>query len=226
MNIYDILSSSEHHVHYLKRYFKYICQLLLRVPNPGDKIERHHICPKAIFPEFESLRDNPWNKCLLTPRQHYIAHWLLWKAYGKSQTRAFWKFNHGSKRISSKVYAKLKQDFAITQSLLMKGKPKSPEHAAKLRANFLIYQQDPIKRAKHSEYMKNRIIDDDQKRRIAIGVSKYVSATIWINNGIMNRRILSHESIPEGWKRGRFMTQEYRDKLILNFKGRHRNYSK
>jgi hypothetical protein len=34
-----------------------------------------------MFPQYESFKENPWNLARLTPRQHFIAHLMLWKAY-------------------------------------------------------------------------------------------------------------------------------------------------
>jgi len=99
MNIYTILSSVPHNPHFLKRYYKFITS---RKTSEG---EGHHICPKArdMFPQFTSFRLNPWNKILLTGREHYIAHLLLHKAYGKSQTRAFYMMSC-FKRSTSRLF--------------------------------------------------------------------------------------------------------------------------
>jgi hypothetical protein len=51
--------------------------------------------------------------------------------------------------------------------------------------------------------MTGREVSVEERKKIAKGVSAYVSQTIWINDGTSNKRILSHEEIPEGWKRGR-----------------------
>ncbi|HET8688759.1 MAG TPA: hypothetical protein VFM18_19250 [Methanosarcina sp.] len=99
MNIYALLTSVPHNPHYLNRYYKFITS---RKTTIGDK---HHICPKAhdMFPQFTSFKTNPWNKIVLTGREHYIAHLFLHKAYGKSQTRAFYMMSSIS-RISSRYY--------------------------------------------------------------------------------------------------------------------------
>lgn len=93
VDIYSILSSKPHNKHYLNRYFNFIqqcCQANLLLPE-GTYTEKHHICPKAsdLFPEYKDFRTNKWNKIALTARQHFIAHWMLWKAYSGSQTIAF-----------------------------------------------------------------------------------------------------------------------------------------
>lgn len=113
MNIYSILASKEHNIHYLNRYIKFIEKCKQNNLNYNLKFERHHICPKAkdMFPEYRNLKINKWNCLNLTPRQHFIAHMILWKTYSKfkSQTFALWamKFKNGEK-INSKLYEKLK----------------------------------------------------------------------------------------------------------------------
>jgi len=51
-----------------------------RVINP--KIyENHHILPKSIFPKYKSLIKHKWNSVLLTFKEHYICHLLIYKHY-------------------------------------------------------------------------------------------------------------------------------------------------
>lgn len=39
--------------------------------------EAHHILPKCIYPEYKDFKLYPWNKVLLTGREHYVIHQLL-----------------------------------------------------------------------------------------------------------------------------------------------------
>ena len=85
----EVLKTKPHNLHYLNRYIKFINYC---IDNPIlSKTEDHHICPKSsdLFPEFKSFNKYPWNKAKLTLRQHYIAHRLLWKAFGGRQSQAF-----------------------------------------------------------------------------------------------------------------------------------------
>ena len=43
--------------------------------------ENHHILPKSLFPEFKNLKDNPWNSVLLTAREHFLIHALIYKHF-------------------------------------------------------------------------------------------------------------------------------------------------
>lgn len=106
MNIYSILSSKPHNSHYLKRYIAFIKS------RKGIGEEKHHICPKAksLFPEFASLKTHTWNAINLTLREHYIAHWMLWKIYGKSQAQAFVLMSCRSNKKSSRIYEVVKLD--------------------------------------------------------------------------------------------------------------------
>lgn len=116
--IKDLLRSKAHNSHFLERYIKFIENA---TPTLGYS-ESHHICPKAIdlFIEFASFKKNPWNKIRLSARQHFIAHWMLRKAYGGSQNYAFvamctQKTKHQLGRnfkIPSSVYVRAKTELA------------------------------------------------------------------------------------------------------------------
>jgi hypothetical protein len=113
MDIYTILSSKPHNPHYLKRYIKFI-QTANTLNVPKNELEIHHICPKAIFPEFKIFSKNRWNYSALTIRQHFIAHWMLWKTFrNDSSAKAFWMMKHTRTGISinSKTYELLKDSY-------------------------------------------------------------------------------------------------------------------
>ena len=86
-SIYVLLTSKNHNQHYINRYWKFIqrCQHRQLV---GEYTESHHILPKAkdLFPEYADVKKFKWNSVDLTAREHIIAHIMLWKAYGGSQT--------------------------------------------------------------------------------------------------------------------------------------------
>lgn len=121
MNILAILKSKPHNIHYLNRYYRFITEC--RSHNKKlEYNELHHICPKSkdLFPEYKSLKQYPDNGIRLTARQHFIAHYMLFRAYGGRQTYAFNAMcnqvnNPNQKRdykINSKMYAKLKSEMS------------------------------------------------------------------------------------------------------------------
>lgn len=88
-----------------------------RCKGNGTYYEQHHILPKSIFPEFEYGYD--WNLVLLTAREHYISHYLLWKIYFKMNEQikmnkmvmgilAMQAVNHSQMRFNSRLFEKLK----------------------------------------------------------------------------------------------------------------------
>ncbi len=132
MSIYDILSTKTHNEHYLKRYIEFIKKCQLRKLPENYYVEKHHICPKAsdLFPEYASFKQHPWNKIILTAREHFIAHWMLWKSFGKSQCFAFYSMKHQNNiSLNSKVYAKLREE----HRLLLKNRIVSEETKNKMR---------------------------------------------------------------------------------------------
>lgn len=110
-DIYSILSSKPHNQHYLNRYWIYVQSFQHQTKIKGVT-EEHHICPKAkdLFPEYKSLKKYTWNGIHLTRKQHWVAHWILAKAYGNSQAIAFYRMTHKSnERITSKVYEQFRE---------------------------------------------------------------------------------------------------------------------
>lgn len=135
-----------HNPHYLNRYIKLI-SLAIAENHPhkrGNGRELHHILPKSMFPEYKNFKDNRWNGISLTPRLHYIAHWLLWKSYPETGMSTAFKMMTSGKRyrdvkVTGRIYAILKDQAAAQKRKLCGskhphyGKKKSPEHCANIK---------------------------------------------------------------------------------------------
>jgi len=160
----------------LNRYFKLIefaCSSTF-----DGVVECHHIIPKSMG----GANDN-FNLVMLTPRLHYLAHYLLWKAFrNRKMAFAFHVMVHGDpyktrySKISSKRYNELlvdcrelnkgsdhpmygkkkSEESKINQRLAVKGKKWTQERREKLSKSLV-------------EYYKNnkRIVSDETKRRIS-----------------------------------------------------------
>lgn len=142
MNIKIILETAEHNPHYLNRYIKFI-EYCKNSTNKNKSYEKHHICPSSLFPEYKKLKDNPWNMIKLTPRQHYIAHWILAKTFNGKMWYALFMMSMGNKNsfmdrdylISSKQYEYCKDK--------LKGIKRSEEHKkllAESKKNHTVYK--------------------------------------------------------------------------------------
>jgi len=98
-----------------------------RILSESTYTENHHIVMKSM-----GGSDDPENKIRLTPREHFLAHWLLWRIHRNRQTayafNAFRGFFSGKNhmqhkvRISSRAYAEAKEAYSILHSERMKGK--------------------------------------------------------------------------------------------------------
>lgn len=115
MDIYSILTSKPHNPHYLNRYITFVKKCQQKNIGYEGYTEEHHICPKAgdMFPEYICLKTNPWNRAVLTARQHFIAHIILWKVFGdcRSCAESLWFMSNGKWKDysnSSRVYETVK----------------------------------------------------------------------------------------------------------------------
>lgn len=90
LNPLEILKTKTSNHHMVQRYLNFVGNCNKKNQTSNGYLEEHHICPKAddLFPEYCSFADFPENKAILTARQHIIAHVMLWKIYGGSQSYA------------------------------------------------------------------------------------------------------------------------------------------
>lgn len=172
-------------MNYKKNYYDYInyVKTLNRNKNDGNYYEKHHIIPRSLGGD-----DSKDNLVLLTAREHFLAHYLLWKFNPCRQTAYAFRTmlymansnqNRTYKMVSSKVYQRLKIQYAEYVSLANKGnksrlgkhlseeskekiakahrgKPLSEEHKLKCRMANLGRKHSEESRRKMSEHNKGK----------------------------------------------------------------------
>ncbi|MGD9678098.1 MAG: NUMOD3 domain-containing DNA-binding protein [Vulcanibacillus sp.] len=121
--------SEENKIH-LERYKRFILSRPVRKFKRNENLNRHHILPK-------SLRGNnaKENFIILTTREHYIAHLILWKCGYLKMCQAFWYMSHNKKHsntLSSRQYILLQKDNSHFLSIIFKGVAKSEDHKQKI----------------------------------------------------------------------------------------------
>jgi hypothetical protein len=121
MTIYNLPEPKSYR--YLNRYYKLI-EHYSKIIFDGYT-ETHHILPKSM-----GGNEDKTNLIVLSARVHFIAHYLLWKAYqNQSMAAAFILMkgcNRGQKRhYNSKLYEKVKQEYSEIQSIKMSGENNS-----------------------------------------------------------------------------------------------------
>jgi hypothetical protein len=65
IDVYNVLSSLPHNERYLNRYLNFI-KKCLEIKSNDEYYEKHHICPKSLFPQYKKLSVYKWNLAKLT----------------------------------------------------------------------------------------------------------------------------------------------------------------
>jgi hypothetical protein len=208
MNIYNILSSRPHNPHYLNRYITFIAQCQIKNVGYEGYVEKHHICPKAksFFPEYSSFKKFPWNMIKLTAKQHFIAHWILARAFGDKMWNAFnimciCKTQEQHRLIikTGRVYEEIRKNLKVSDETRLKisvsstGRKLSAETKNKISSsnmNRVVSEETKIKLSKVGKDAKH------QK-------SSVMSRKQWFNDGVSNKRLDPDQDIIEGLNLGR-----------------------
>ena len=123
-------------------------------PTDSEDYEIHHIIPKCL-----GGTDGNINLIKLSTRQHFVAHWMLWKAY-MTQGLAYAFFmmmvvnkNHvgRTRRINSKTYALLKKHKSQLQSLKNTERWEDPIWAEKMSKILSAAASTPKEKARRSK---------------------------------------------------------------------------
>jgi hypothetical protein len=182
--------------------------------------EVHHIVPRSM-----GGTNEPSNLIKLTLRQHYIAHWMLWKAYGGKMAHAFHFMSLCGKykKLNSRSYEKLRM-----QALEIFGGEKNPwygkKHLKKSKEKQSIkrkqYMSNPEARENLRKHRANQVISKESYEK----ASKKHKQLKWMNNGIIGCRVCPEDveqKIKDGFSFGRlnlYINDEYRLKRSLSAK--------
>lgn len=106
-------------MNYQRIYSELIIRAKTRSVLPNKYTENHHILPESMYPEYTK---ESWNLVKLFPEEHMIAHLLLYKIHknskmlfaANSMSNGF--FNKSMKRITSKKYGWLKEQYSKMMS--------------------------------------------------------------------------------------------------------------
>ena len=77
--------------------------------------EKHHILPKSM-----GGSDEPYNIVSLTAREHFVAHWLLWRIYRNRKTACAFMYmcnilKKKGIKISSRTYGESREALSVTK---------------------------------------------------------------------------------------------------------------
>jgi hypothetical protein len=189
---------------YVNRYKRFIDSL--KKQNVEGYSEVHHIVPRSMGGTNDSD-----NLIRLTARQHFIAHWMLWKAYGGKMTMAFhamvYRYNKKIKRhtkVNSRTHSKLIEEHASLISIL------NMDNKYALGNKWTEESKQKLRDARAKQ-----IIPKESYEKAKLKMAKLV----WMNNGIESCRVdnlLVEDKKKNGFVEGRlvaYVTKEYREKI-------------
>lgn len=186
---------------YMRRYEKFI--LAIRQGEKPKVVEKHHIIPVCVRPDLAKCKDNIIE---ISPKAHYLCHWMLAKAYGGKLWFA-WNmmkrvgntgilYEMGRKYVSETVSNTNKgRKHQNSTSKPMKGKVTVRDSEGK---TFSVPIDDPRYISgefkfyrvgfKHKEETKARISESNKGKTVTIteshadAISKSMSKLIWVTD--------------------------------------------
>lgn len=143
-------------------------KLGLRKKGNGVYYERHHILPRSLFPLWEK---DERNLVLLTAREHFFCHQLLYKIYPcKEMNYALFYMSICKKdgmKLSSKQYEKIRLEYSKYKSEDMKGEnngfygkhhsEETKKHWSELRKGTICGKDNPMFGKTHSNEAKQKL---------------------------------------------------------------------
>ena len=88
---------------YFEKYIKFINKALESYDFPEGIPEKHHIVPKCYLPNYMTIEETfNRNMVVLSPHDHYIAHYYLARALGGKMDSAFKRMSYNSKYNTAK----------------------------------------------------------------------------------------------------------------------------
>lgn len=143
-------------------------------------VELHHIIPRSL-----GGNNNADNLVLLTAKEHYICHHLLYKIHGnKSMALAYWRMSNDTRHtmtiISANQYKKLKETISINMKL------NNPMYDTKCKHKLSITK---FNQWANKVFREKMIIAFNQENTI---IKHKTSMANWISNNreIFNNRML------------------------------------
>lgn len=164
--LYQYFPKEKNELHF-NRYNKFIVSRKNRQLEEGSYTESHHIVPKSFIDEQVKNKEED-NLIILTAREHYIAHLMLWKAFGGKMAQAFFmmtSFSRYESKLTSRKYSSLREACSKIISKRMKG-----------AGNPFFGKISPFKGKHFSKESSEKL-------------SKSNSGRIVINNGKISKRV-------------------------------------
>lgn len=188
---------------------------------PGRKLHQrgfhtHHIYPKSLAKK-DNIDDfdSEWNLIELTPREHFIAHLVLWKAYKSKMTQAFYYMSLNKQydcKLTSKQFERLDREKRLYCGGITRGTIFITNGNINKRIDSKVCIPKGFKKGlTKSIDLSNTIWVNDGSNSKQVKPDEVPGGwnigmagdRQWINNGVENKYILTTEEIPKGFSKGR-----------------------
>jgi len=223
-------------MNYEKNYYDYIAYVktLNRSKDDGNYYERHHIVPRSL-----GGSNDDDNLVLLTAREHFLAHYLLWKFRPCSQTaHAFWcmcQWENGNRKItSSRLFEEARKAFNVYNRLprgpqseeqvkhrveLNTGKKRTEETKKKMSAKRTAYYQNETEEARALRIEKTRQATKEAMNRPEVRAKVQAGRNSPEVKARMKEKLAAYWADPENHKKhserctGRTHSEETKKKI-------------
>ena len=187
---------------YVVRYERFI--EVLKGQKIDGPVEVHHIFPRSL-----GGSDDKSNLISLTPRQHYIAHWMLWKIHGGKMAQAFFFMNNHKtyRRMYSRGYERVRAEYIASSSGVNAptyGRKASSDQKKVMSDLRKIYMANPLVR----ENLRQKRLLQTIPREAYEKQAKTISSLVWLNDGVRSYRVkpeLVEAKLKDGLVHGRLI---------------------
>lgn len=184
MDIPQALKTLEHSPEWVDRYVEFLASTPELDEGEG---ERHHILPRALFPEFRRFKDHPWNLIRLSPADHLMAHYYLYRAIPSTRTRFAFRMMVGTRAMSSieqNFDEAVVQEVAATYAEAKASMHHTPETKAKIGRGSTAWhgRNADYTHLPSGDSHHNRIfgVSDETKAKISAGLTGKVQSAATI----------------------------------------------
>jgi len=156
-------------MNYKRIYQELINSRLNNIPD-GYK-EEHHIIPRCM-----KGTDEPENMVYLIAREHFLAHYLLYKMYPEHDSLVYalnWMSNQKHYNQSSRMYENIRKIHSKVQSNMMIEYFKDPKNRKKQAEKKIKYFKDPKNRKKQAKLIKEYWANLESRKKHAEIFKKY-----------------------------------------------------
>jgi hypothetical protein len=168
-----------------------------------SKTHRHHILPKHA-----GGSDDPSNLVDLTVEQHAEAHRLLWEEYGNKKDFIAWKTLSGqitSDEARREVARHVMSTRERSPDEWTKGWETRRQKAGGIWVSPMKGKNMPLSEEARTRMREAKLGSEPWNKGMTGTKNNFpvLSNTIWINNGMMNKRVPKDSLIPDGFVMGR-----------------------